>query len=130
MKSIGTTFSKKTGVRANMRSNFAIICSTWKQNYDQWYQYTCEHIALNDFVFPLCILYYTILRPYHGHAYAKLNINITSGQQLSLSMPHNILKLFLFLYFYNLKQGCQKCGSRANSALWLMLLGSLHDLDI
>ena len=29
-----------------------------------------------------------------------------------------------------LAQGCPKCGSRAVTALWLILLGSLHDLDI
>ena len=48
------------------------------------------------------------------------------------SMAYDSKKMHCGIFLnllYSLNQGCPKCGSRANSALWLILLGSLPGLD-
>ena len=42
----------------------------------------------------------------------------------------NGMKFTILSHFHSVKQGCPKCDSRADSALGLILFGSLHGLDI
>ena len=60
----------------------------------------------------------------YGHPFS---LTILLLAVLSVGSPGS--QMFSSIY-KGIRQGCPKCGSRADSDLWLTFLGSLHGLDI
>ena len=66
----------------------------------------------------------------HGGVMNTMNSSKTSTEVSTKSESEILWVKIQCVGHSDIYQGCPKCGSRAESALWLILLGSLHGLDI